>query len=121
MPFRRWLPNVSLALAVAAISIPFPVLVYAQQECAPLPYFSPLIERFSIFRILQGGRLARAVAIFNANPPESDVRWQAAYLAIRPDGWGFLMVGAAGTVCQSMRASPDGMEDIVRKIDGVGV
>jgi len=121
MPFRRWLPNILLALAVAAFILPFSVAAQPQRGCAPLEYFTPLVERFPVFRILQGDKRKRAIALFNAIEPEQETKWQSAYLAIRPDGYGFLMVGMVGDICEFMWAAPDGVQDILRKIDGVMV
>lgn len=117
MPFRRWLLNCLLALAVAAIVLPFPSLARAQEGCAPLEYFTPLADRFPVFRILGGDQLLRAIALFNEQTNQTE-DWLSAYLVIRQDGWGFLLVGGSGTVCGFLTAEPDAIEELLKRIDG---
>ena len=80
-----------------------------------------MVERFATFRILQGDRRERAVAFFNAIAPQGSFAWPSAYLAIRQDGWAFLFVGMEGTVCHFIRISPDGVFDLLVRIDGASV
>lgn len=118
MPFRRWLPNFLLALAVAALVIPFPPSSRAQEGCVPVEYFTPLVDRFPVFRSLHGDGLQRASTIYNEHPPFSNTQWQSAFISIRPDGWGFLFLGYSESICVFMRIAPEDMGDLLRRIDG---
>lgn len=116
MSFGRWLLNLSLALVGCAI-LYFPDPAKAQ-TCFPLQQIEGLVEQLPSFRILSGAPLVNAVALFNRNPPETETPWASAYLAIRPDGFGVLMVGMDGTVCAAMLIKPDDLQEVLRKIDG---
>jgi hypothetical protein len=121
MPFRHRLFNITLALAVAAFVLPFPDLSSAQeqQNCAPMEYFTPVIERMATFRILDGERRDRAIEIYNGE--DEPVAWQSAYIAIREDGWLFLMVGMDSTVCAYIRVEPGRVFQLLTLIDGLSV
>jgi hypothetical protein len=107
----RWV--VALILSAA-----FLAPANAQDGCAPIEYFAPLADRVPVFRILRGDKLQTAIRIYNENPPESDTPWRFAALIIRQDGSGFLMVGMENSVCEHMQVSPDGIREMLLKLDG---
>ena len=119
MPFRRWFPNVCLALAVASILIPFPYPACAEEQCAPIETFTPLADHFPVFRILHGEKIKRAGQAFNeATGNETD--WLSVVIVIRQDGWMFLLMGdQPDTVCTYGVTAPDDVSDVLKKIDGI--
>lgn len=121
MPCRRW-PYILLALAVASVILTFPRVSRAQ-GCAPISAILEKAEadsRLVEIRVLQGKKLALAVALFNADD-ERDIPWGMAYLAVRADGWGILMVGFDLHVCYGMRLKPDEMRLFLKSMDGQAV
>ena len=121
MPFRRWIPNVLLALGVAIPLITFPLYANAEEQCAPLDYFSPLAERFPVFRILHDDRIKRAAQAFN-DATENETDWLSVVIVIRRDGVMFLLMGdQPDTVCTFGTVMPDDVKDVLLKIDGLSV
>ena len=121
MTFKRRVLEVSLALAVASILIPFPYPACAEEQCAPIETFTPLADRFPVFRILQGEKLKRAATTFN-DQTGNETDWLSVTIVIRQDGWMFLLMGDQPyTVCTYGVVAPDDVADILTKIDGLSV
>lgn len=126
MPFRRWLPNVVLALAVAGLLVTFrgDARLEAQPGCTALDALLGRIGENTALvalRILEGRKREFAAAFFNALPPPSDTEWESAYLAIRSDGFAILMVGFTGTVCAHVVIRRKALPVILKDLDGVEV
>lgn len=123
MPFRRWLPNVLLALAVAISLKTFPASA-DDNPCVPLHVSVDKLQDDStllFIRILEGSKRAFAAQVYNDVPPQSDIPWPQAWLAFRNDGYAILMVGAFGAVCGHMMMGPEGLARLLKEIDGQAV
>ena len=119
MPFKRWLPNVLLALAVAAVVLTFPALSQPT-PCIPLTVILAKIgddTRLVDLRILEGAKLSIAAKTFN-EATENNIPWSAAYLARRDDGWAVLVVGFQEYVCASVMMDKNGLRLFLKAIDG---
>ena len=123
MRFRRWLPQILLALGVALPVITFPASTRAEDhdDCAPLEYFTPLADRFPVFRIFHGDQITKASLAYNEATEGDGTEWPSAYVVIRQDGWAFLMVGGVGTVCRFAIIPPGQIEEMLRQIEGLTV
>jgi hypothetical protein len=122
MPFRRWFPNICLALAVATFIKTFPARA-DDNPCIPLAVLLSKIaddSRLVEIRVLSGAKLLHASNVFS-QATETEIPWGAAYLAIRSDGWAQLVMGFEDVVCTSVTVSPDGLRMFLKEIDGQAV
>jgi hypothetical protein len=113
-------------------------LAYAQQH-APQPHMVPFDSRIKPtcapvesvasmvvqlpgagnFRQVPDENVAGVAAIFNAMPPETDNRWDLAYLADTKEG-GILMVGYDGKICSMARLDGKDWQAILVAATGHG-
>lgn len=108
MPFRRWLPQILLALVGCAVLLTFRVDEAQASPCSPLSAVLDKVgddSRLVEIRVLQGRKLALAVEVFTSFS-QQEIPWSAAYLAVRDDGHSILIMGFDTRVCVGVVLDP---------------
>ena len=94
------------------------------QDCVPADMAVALMQAHPAYQshhVANEDEARTASDIFNAVPPESDVRWTVAILVSFRDGSGGLLVGRDGLICGSLRFAPRSWPAFERSVRGSGV
>lgn len=122
MPFRRWLPQVLLALVGCAVLATFPLGSVAEASpCTPLSVVLSKIEgdtRLVEMRVLTGKKLKLAIEVFTSLS-QQEIPWSAAYLAVRNDGHSILVMGFDNRVCVGAVFDPNQTRHFLNELYGV--
>jgi hypothetical protein len=109
---------------LATLSLVLTIETAAAQGCVPAEIMLELVQGHPSYRShhVASEREARTASdIFNAAPPESDIRWTLAILVSFRDGGGGLLVGHDGMICGSLRFAPARWPAFERTVRGAGV
>jgi hypothetical protein len=94
------------------------------QDCVPADMAVALVQTHPAYlshHVANEDETRTASDIFNAVPPESDIRWTVAILVAFRDGGGGLLVGRDGLICGSLRFAPQSWPAFERSVRGSGV
>jgi hypothetical protein len=94
------------------------------QDCVPADMAVALVQTHPAYlshHVANEDETRTASDIFNAVPPESDIRWTVAILVAFRDGGGGLLVGRDGLICGSLRFAPLSWPAFERSVRGSGV
>jgi hypothetical protein len=96
----------------------------AAQSCVPADITMAIVQTHPTYQshhVASEAEARIASDIFNAAPPESDIRWTLAILVSFRDGSGGLLVGREGLICGSLRFAPASWPAFERSVRGSGV
>jgi hypothetical protein len=113
-------PRLLVAAAMLCASI-FPVS--AQQACRSVDADLAEFEGVGGFdhEFLQGPERERAVAVYNASPPQSDDRFEIVFIGRLPGGFGALALGNNGEICTRAILPPDEFAKFLRAVKGQAI
>jgi hypothetical protein len=109
---------------LAVLALAFGVDAGAAQTCAPADAVMAMVRSHPAYAshyVATDEETKAASDIFNATPPETDVRWTVAVLVSFRDRSGGLLVGHGGMICGSLQVAPDRWPAFVRAVRGSGV
>jgi hypothetical protein len=113
-----------MRVILAAVVLACSMHAGAAQTCVPAERLMALVRVHPLYQshhVAHGEEVEAASGIFNAAPPETEIRWTAAVLVSFRDGSGGILVGHGGTICGSLRIAAERWPAIVRAVRGTGV